>query len=117
MRSSPLVCYYQKGLKLDEDLHTITANESTQRTVDLIVSTYEAAFTAEGPWLIHVKPALLNMSTTNGREIYSPKSEGEMLTRVRVEASYRVVGYRAAGNVVTLMTGFTLPALEDRQPK
>ena len=70
-------CYYQKGLKLDKEfIHTITANESLR----------------SGQWVLNdfdfMKPRsllkstvanpretglLLNMSTTNGREITSQR--------------------------------------------
>ncbi|MCV5555374.1 phage late control D family protein, partial [Escherichia coli] len=81
---SPLVCYYQKGLKLDKEfIHTITANESLR----------------SGQWVLNdfdfMKPrSLLKSTVANPRETglaeyehyewpgdYFTKSEGEMLTR------------------------------------
>ena len=108
---SPLVCYYQKGLKLDKEfIHTITANESLR----------------SGQWVLNdfdfMKPrSLLKSTVANPRETglaeyehyewpgdYFTKSEGEMLTRIRMEEQ-RSPGSRAqgSGNIRTLMTGFT----------
>ncbi|WP_097425555.1 type VI secretion system Vgr family protein [Escherichia coli] len=108
---SPLVCYYQKGLKLDKEfIHTITANESLR----------------SGQWVLNdfdfMKPrSLLKSTVANPREIglaeyehyewpgdYFTKSEGEMLTRIRMEEQ-RSPGSRVqgSGNIRTLMTGFT----------
>ncbi|EGO5206019.1 type VI secretion system tip protein VgrG, partial [Escherichia coli] len=108
---SPLVCYYQKGLKLDKEfIHTITANESLR----------------SGQWVLNdfdfMKPrSLLKSTVANPRETglaeyehyewpgdYFTKSEGEMLTRIRMEEQ-RSPGSRVqgSGNIRTLMTGFT----------
>lgn len=108
---SPLVCYYQKGLKLDKEfIHTITANESLR----------------SGQWVLSdfdfMKPrSLLKSTVANPRETglaeyehyewpgdYFTKSEGEMLTRIRMEEQ-RSPGSRVqgSGNIRTLMTGFT----------
>ena len=108
---SPLVCYYQKGLKLDKEfIHTITANESMR----------------SGQWVLNdfdfMKPrSLLKSTVANPRETglaeyehyewpgdYFTKSEGEMLTRIRMEEQ-RSPGSRVqgSGNIRTLMTGFT----------
>ncbi|EFO3534151.1 type VI secretion system tip protein VgrG [Escherichia coli] len=108
---SPLVCYYQKGLKLDKEfIHTITANESLR----------------SGQWVLNdfdfMKPrSLLKSTVANPRETglaeyehyewpgdYFTKSEGEMLTRIRMEEQ-RSPGSRVQGssNIRTLMTGFT----------
>ncbi|HAX5281948.1 TPA: type VI secretion system tip protein VgrG [Escherichia coli] len=108
---SPLVCYYQKGLKLDKEfIHTITANESLR----------------SGQWVLNdfdfMKPrSLLKSTVANPRESglaeyehyewpgdYFTKSEGEMLTRIRMEEQ-RSPGSRVqgSGNIRTLMTGFT----------
>ncbi|EEV0544342.1 type VI secretion system tip protein VgrG [Escherichia coli] len=108
---SPLVCYYQKGLKLDKEfIHTITANESLR----------------SGQWVLNdfdfMKPrSLLKITVANPRETglaeyehyewpgdYFTKSEGEMLTRIRMEEQ-RSPGSRVqgSGNIRTLMTGFT----------
>ncbi|WP_422112116.1 type VI secretion system Vgr family protein [Escherichia coli] len=108
---SPLVCYYQKGLKLDKEfIHTITANESLR----------------SGQWVLNdfdfIKPrSLLKSTVANPRETglaeyehyewpgdYFTKSEGEMLTRIRMEEQ-RSPGSRVqgSGNIRTLMTGFT----------
>ncbi|HHQ9958882.1 TPA: type VI secretion system Vgr family protein [Escherichia coli] len=108
---SPLVCYYQKGLKLDKEfIHTITANESLR----------------SGQWGLNdfdfMKPrSLLKSTVANPRETglaeyehyewpgdYFTKSEGEMLTRIRMEEQ-RSPGSRVqgSGNIRTLMTGFT----------
>lgn len=108
---SPLVCYYQKGLKLDKEfIHTITANESLR----------------SGQWVLNdfdfMKPrSLLKSTVANPRETglaeyehyewpgdYFTKSEGEMLTRIRMEEQ-RSPGSRVqgSGNIRTLMIGFT----------
>ncbi|HEE9632873.1 TPA: type VI secretion system tip protein VgrG [Escherichia coli] len=108
---SPLVCYYQKGLKLDKEfIHTITANESLR----------------SGQWVLNdfdfMKPrSLLKSTVANPRETglaeyehyewpgdYFTKSEGEMLTRIRMEEQ-RSPGSRVqgSGNIRTLMTGLT----------
>ncbi|ENJ7106133.1 type VI secretion system tip protein VgrG [Escherichia coli] len=108
---SPLVCYYQKGLKLDKEfIHTITANESLR----------------SGQWVLNdfdfMKPrSLLKSTVANPRETglaeyehyewpgdYFTKSEGEMLTRIRMEEQ-RSPGslVQGSGNIRTLMTGFT----------
>ncbi|EJC0900771.1 type VI secretion system tip protein VgrG [Salmonella enterica] len=108
---SPLVEWHQEGLKLDKEfIHTITANESL-RTGQWVLDDFD--FT---------KPrSLLANTVANPREIghatyehyewpgdYFDKSEGEMLTRIRMEAQ-RSPGSRAggAGNIRTLMTGYT----------
>ncbi len=108
---SPLVCYYQKGLKLDKEfIHTITANESLR----------------SGQWVLNdfdfmKQRSLLKSTVANPRETglaeyehyewpgdYFTKSEGEMLTRIRMEEQ-RSPGSRVqgSGNIRTLMTGFT----------
>ncbi|ELC5052120.1 type VI secretion system tip protein VgrG [Salmonella enterica] len=108
---SPLVEWHQEGLKLDKEfIHTITANESLRT----------------GQWVLDdldfTKPrSLLANTVANPRETghatyehyewpgdYFDKSEGEMLTRIRMEAQ-RSPGSRAggAGNIRTLMTGYT----------
>lgn len=108
---SPLVEWHQEGLKLDKEfIHTITANESL-RTGQWVLDDFD--FT---------KPrSLLANTVANPRETghatyehyewpgdYFDKSEGEMLTRIRMEAQRspgsRVLG---AGNIRTLMTGYT----------
>ena len=97
---SPLVCYYQKGLKLDKEfIHTITANESLR----------------SGQWVLNdfdfMKPrSLLKSTVANPRETglaeyehyewpgdYFTKSEGEMLTRIRMEEQ-RSPGSRVQGS-------------------
>lgn len=108
---SPLVCYYQKGLKLDKEfIHTITANESLR----------------SGQWVLNdfdfMKPrSLLKSTVANPRETglaeyehyewpgdYFTKSEGEMLTRIRMEEQRSPGGrVQGSGNIRTLMTGFT----------
>lgn len=108
---SPLVEWHQEGLKLDKEfIHTITANESLRI----------------GQWVLDdfdfTKPrSLLANTVANPRETghaiyehyewpgdYFDKSEGEMLTRIRMEAQRspgsRVLG---GGNIRTLMTGYT----------
>ncbi|MCH9927693.1 type VI secretion system Vgr family protein [Salmonella enterica] len=108
---SPLVEWHQEGLKLDKEfIHTITANESL----------------LTGQWVLDdfdfTKPrSLLANTVANPRETghatyehyewpgdYFDKSEGEMLTRIRMEAQRspgsRVLG---GGNIRTLMTGYT----------
>ncbi|EJM3643272.1 type VI secretion system tip protein VgrG [Salmonella enterica] len=108
---SPLVEWHQEGLKLDKEfIHTITANESL-RTGQWVLDDFD--FT---------KPrSLLANTVANPRETghatyehyewpgdYFDKSEGEMLTRIRMEAlrspGSRVLG---GGNIRTLMTGYT----------
>ncbi|EAW4449679.1 type VI secretion system tip protein VgrG [Salmonella enterica] len=108
---SPLVEWHQEGLKLDKEfIHTITANESL-RTGQWVLDDFD--FT---------KPrSLLANTVANLRETghatyehyewpgdYFDKSEGEMLTRIRMEAQRspgsRVLG---GGNIRTLMTGYT----------
>lgn len=121
---SPLVEWHQEGLKLDKEfIHTITANESL-RTGQWVLDDFD--FT---------KPrSLLANTVANPRETghatyehyewpgdYFDKSEGEMLTRIRMEAQRspgsRVLG---GGNIRTLMTGYTFtlenyPAAEVNQ--
>ncbi|ECH7123745.1 type VI secretion system tip protein VgrG [Salmonella enterica] len=108
---SPLVEWHQEGLKLDKEfIPTITANESL-RTGQWVLDDFD--FT---------KPrSLLANTVANPRETghatyehyewpgdYFDKSEGEMLTRIRMEAQRspgsRVLG---GGNIRTLMTGYT----------
>ncbi|ECC2478429.1 type VI secretion system tip protein VgrG [Salmonella enterica] len=108
---SPLVEWHQEGLKLDKEfIHTITVNESL-RTGQWVLDDFD--FT---------KPrSLLANTVANPRETghatyehyewpgdYFDKSEGEMLTRIRMEAQRspgsRVLG---GGNIRTLMTGYT----------
>ncbi|ELX5323617.1 type VI secretion system tip protein VgrG [Salmonella enterica] len=108
---SPLVEWHQEGLKLDKEfIHTITANESL-RTGQWVLDDFD--FT---------KPrSLLANTVANPRETghatyehyewpgdYFDKSEGEMLTRIRMEVQRspgsRVLG---GGNIRTLMTGYT----------
>ncbi|EDZ4568759.1 type VI secretion system tip protein VgrG [Salmonella enterica] len=108
---SPLVEWHQEGLNLDKEfIHTITANESL-RTGQWVLDDFD--FT---------KPrSLLANTVANPRETghatyehyewpgdYFDKSEGEMLTRIRMEAQRspgsRVLG---GGNIRTLMTGYT----------
>ncbi|ELG2749052.1 type VI secretion system tip protein VgrG, partial [Salmonella enterica subsp. enterica serovar Kentucky] len=108
---SPLVEWHQEGLKLDKEfIHTITANESL-RTGQWVLDDFD--FT---------KPrSLLANTVANPRETgnatyehyewpgdYFDKSEGEMLTCIRMEAQRspgsRVLG---GGNIRTLMTGYT----------
>ncbi|EPT2080663.1 type VI secretion system Vgr family protein [Salmonella enterica] len=108
---SPLVEWHQEGLKLDKEfIHTITANESL-RTGQWVLDDFD--FT---------KPrSLLANTVANPRETghatyehyewpgdYFDKSEGEMLTRIRMEAQ-RSLGSRVlgGGNIRTLMTGYT----------
>ena len=101
----------RKGWKLDKEfIHTITANESLR----------------SGQWVLNdfdfMKPrSLLKSTVANPRETslaeyehyewpgdYFTKSEGEMLTRIRMEEQ-RSPGSRVqgSGNIRTLMTGFT----------
>ncbi|EAB6213219.1 type VI secretion system tip protein VgrG [Salmonella enterica subsp. enterica] len=108
---SPLVEWHQEGLKLDKEfIHTITANESL-RTGQWVLDDFD--FT---------KPrSLLANTVADPRETghasyehyewpgdYFDKGEGEMLTRIRMEAQ-RSPGSRVhgAGNIRTLMTGYT----------
>ncbi|EAT5022836.1 type VI secretion system tip protein VgrG [Salmonella enterica] len=108
---SPEVEWHQKGLKLDKAfIHTIIANESL-RTGQWVLDDFDFK-----------KPrSRLANTVANPRETghasyehyewpgdYFDKGEGEMLTRIRMEAqrspSSRVHG---AGNIRTLMTGYT----------
>lgn len=108
---SPVVEWHQEGLKLDKEfIHTITANESL-RTGQWVLDDFD--FT---------KPrSLLANTVANPRETghanyehyewpgdYFDKGEGEMLTRIRMEAQ-RSPGSRVhgAGHIRTLMTGYT----------
>ncbi|EGF1497161.1 type VI secretion system tip protein VgrG [Escherichia coli] len=108
---SPLVSYYQAGLKLDKEfIHTITANESL-RTGQWVLDDFD-----------FMKPrSLLANTVANPRETghadfehyewpgdYFTKDVGEMLTRIRMEEQ-RSPGSRVhgGGNIRTLMTGYT----------
>ncbi|EGM8354397.1 type VI secretion system tip protein TssI/VgrG [Escherichia coli] len=108
---SPLVSYYQAGLKLDKEfIHTIMANESL-RTGQWVLDDFD-----------FMKPrSLLANTVANPRETghadfehyewpgdYFTKDEGEMLTRIRMEEQ-RSPGSRVhgGGNIRTLMTGYT----------
>lgn len=108
---SPLVEWHQEGLKLDKEfIHTITANESL-RTGQWVLDDFD--FT---------KPrSLLANTVANPRETghatyehyewpgdYFDKSEGEMLTRIRMEAQRSPGSWvLGGGNIRTLMTGYT----------
>ena len=108
---SPLVEWHQEGLKLDKEfIHTITASERLRT----------------GKWVLDdfdfMKPrSLLKSTVANPRDTghaeyehyewpgdYFTMGEGEMLTRIRMEAQ-RSPGSRVggAGNIRTLMTGYT----------
>ncbi|HBK1109408.1 TPA: type VI secretion system tip protein VgrG [Salmonella enterica] len=108
---SPEVEWHQKGLKLDKEfIHTIIANESL-RTGQWVLDDFDFK-----------KPrSRLANTVANPRETghasyehyewpgdYFDKGEGEMLTRIRMEAQ-RSPGSRVhgAGNIRTLMTGYT----------
>ncbi|EKR0510136.1 type VI secretion system tip protein VgrG [Salmonella enterica] len=108
---SPEVEWHQKGLKLDKAfIHTIIANESL-RTGQWVLDDFDFK-----------KPRSRLVNTVaNPRETghasyehyewpgdYFDKGEGEMLTRIRMEAQ-RSPGSRVhgAGNIRTLMTGYT----------
>ncbi|EJO3955139.1 type VI secretion system tip protein VgrG [Salmonella enterica] len=108
---SPEVEWHQKGLKLDKAfIHTIIANESL-RTGQWVMDDFDFK-----------KPrSRLANTVANPRETghasyehyewpgdYFDKGEGEMLTRIRMEAQ-RSPGSRVhgAGNIRTLMTGYT----------
>ena len=109
--NSPIVEWHQEGLKLDKEfIHTIIANESL-RTGQWVLDDFD--FT---------KPrSLLTNTVADPRETghasyehyewpgdYFNKGEGEMLTRLRMEAQ-RSPGSRVhgAGNIRTLMTGYS----------
>lgn len=100
---SPLVEWHREGLKLDKEfIHTITANESL-RTGQWVLDDFD--FT---------KPrSLLANTVANPRETghatyehyewpgdYFDKSEGEMLTRIRMEAQ-RSPGSRVLGEGIS----------------
>ncbi|EHV4202281.1 type VI secretion system tip protein VgrG [Salmonella enterica] len=108
---SPELEWHQKGLKLDKAfIHTIIANESL-RTGQWVLDDFDFK-----------KPrSRLANTVANPRETghasyehyewpgdYFDKGEGEMLTRIRMEAQ-RSPGSRVhgAGNIRTLMTGYT----------
>ncbi len=108
---SPVVEWHQEGLKLDKEfVHTITASERL-RTGQWVLDDFD-----------FMKPrSLLANTVANPRETghatyehyewpgdYFDKGEGEMLTRIRMEAQ-RSPGSRVggAGNIRTLMTGYT----------
>lgn len=108
---SPLVEWHQEGLKLDKEfIHTITANESL-RTGQWVLDDFD--FTKPRSLLANtvVNPRETGHATYEHYEWpgdYFDKSEGEMLTRIRMEAQRspgsRVLG---GGNIRTLMTGYT----------
>lgn len=108
---SPEVEWHQKGLKLDKAfIHSIIANESL-RTGQWVLDDFDFK-----------KPrSLLANTVADPRETghasyehyewpgdYFDKGEGEMLTRIRMEAQ-RSPGSRVhgAGNIRTLMTGYS----------
>lgn len=108
---SPVVEWHQEGLKLDKEfIHTLTANESL-RTGQWVLDDFD-----------FMKPrSMLGNTVADPRETgyatyehyewpgdYFDKSEGEMLTRIRMEAQ-RSPGSRVngAGHIRTLMTGYT----------
>ncbi|PNV10926.1 type VI secretion system tip protein VgrG, partial [Salmonella enterica] len=108
---SPLVEWHQGGLKLDKEfIHTITANESL-RTGQWVLDDFD--FTKPRSLLANTvaDPRETSHATYEHYEWpgdYFDKSEGEMLTRIRMEAQRspgsRVLG---GGNIRTLMTGYT----------
>ncbi|EDU2312117.1 type VI secretion system tip protein VgrG [Salmonella enterica subsp. enterica serovar 4,[5],12:i:-] len=108
---SPLVEWHQEGLKLDKEfIHTITANESL-RTGQWVLDDFD--FTKPRSLLANTvaNPHETGHATYEHYEWpgdYFDKSEGEMLTRIRMEAQRspgsRVLG---GGNIRTLMTGYT----------
>ncbi|ELV0719176.1 type VI secretion system tip protein VgrG [Salmonella enterica] len=108
---SPLVEWHQEELKLDKEfIHTITANESL-RTGQWVLDDFD--FTEPRSLLANTvaNPRETGHATYEHYEWpgdYFDKSEGEMLTRIRMEAQRspgsRVLG---AGNIRTLMTGYT----------
>ncbi|HBA6821180.1 TPA: type VI secretion system tip protein VgrG, partial [Escherichia coli] len=108
---SPLVEWHQEGLKLDKEfIHTITASERL-RTGKWVMDDFD-----------FMKPrSLLKSTVASPRDTghaeyehyewpgdYFTTGEGEMLTRIRMEAQ-RSPGSRAhgAGHIRTLMTGYT----------
>ncbi|EDZ6285984.1 type VI secretion system tip protein VgrG [Salmonella enterica] len=108
---SPLVEWHQEGLKLDKEfIHTITANESL-RTGQWVLDDFDfkkprsrLANTVADPR----ETGHANYEHYEWPGDYFDKGEGEMLTRIRMEAQRspgsRVLG---AGNIRTLMTGYT----------
>lgn len=108
---SPLVEWHQEGLKLDKEfIHTITASERL-RTGKWVMDDFD-----------FMKPrSLLKSTVASPRDTghaeyehyewpgdYFTTGEGEMLTRIRMEAQ-RSPGSRAhgAGHIRTLMMGYT----------
>ncbi|HFC9723117.1 TPA: phage late control D family protein, partial [Salmonella enterica] len=108
---SPLVEWHQEGLKLDKEfIHTITASERL-RTGQWVLDDFDfkkprsrLANTVADPR----ETGHANYEHYEWPGDYFDKGEGEMLTRIRMEAQRspgsRVLG---AGNIRTLMTGYT----------
>ncbi|EAZ9182739.1 type VI secretion system tip protein VgrG [Salmonella enterica] len=108
---SPMVEWHHEGLKLDKEfIHTITAKESL-RTGQWVLDDFD--FTKPRSTLANTvaDPRETGHATYEHYEWpgdYFDKGEGEMLTRIRMEAQ-RSPGSRVhgAGNIRTLMTGYT----------
>ncbi|EJP3803416.1 type VI secretion system tip protein VgrG [Salmonella enterica] len=108
---SPEVEWHQKGLKLDKAfIHTIIANESL-RTGQWVLDDFDFKKPRSRLANTVANPRETGHATYEHYEWpgdYFDKSEGEMLTRIRMEAQ-RSPGSRVhgAGNIRTLMTGYT----------
>ncbi|EHQ9074311.1 type VI secretion system tip protein VgrG [Salmonella enterica subsp. enterica serovar Oranienburg] len=108
---SPEVEWHQKGLKLDKAfIHTIIANESL-RTGQWVLDDFD--FKKPRSRLANTVANLRETGHASYEHYewpgdYFDKGEGEMLTRIRMEAQ-RSPGSRVhgAGNIRTLMTGYT----------
>ncbi|EHY7136262.1 TPA: type VI secretion system tip protein VgrG [Salmonella enterica] len=108
---SPLVEWHQEGLKLDKEfIHTITASERL-RTGQWVLDDFDfkkprsrLANTVADPR----ETGHANYEHYEWPGDYFDKGEGEMLTRIRMEAQ-RSPGSRVhgAGNIRTLMTGYS----------
>lgn len=100
---SPLVEWHQEGLKLDKEfIHTITANESL-RTGQWVLDDFD--FTKPRSLLANTvaSPRETGHATYEHYEWpgdYFDKSEGEMLTRIRMEAQ-RSPGSRVLGEGIS----------------
>ncbi|EEM7269894.1 type VI secretion system tip protein VgrG [Salmonella enterica] len=108
---SPLVEWHQEGLKLDKEfIHTITASERL-RTGQWVLDDFDFKKPRSRLANTVANPRETGHATYEHYEWpgdYFDKSEGEMLTRIRMEAQRspgsRVLG---GGNIRTLMTGYT----------
>lgn len=105
------VSFHQQGLKLDEEfIHTIAAKESL-RTGKWVLDDFDFQKPKAKLTSTVAKPRETGYSDYEHYEWpgdYFDKSEGEFLTRIRMEA-HKSLGCRAqgSGNIRTLVTGCT----------